>query len=398
MTRAGIIIILLFLVAMVASSIAYPWVLRFAKRHNIVDNPNARKLQRVPVPVLGSVAVYIGIVAGMLVMFLFWQEPVLIWGFFAMTVLMVIGIWDDIKDLPATLRFLIEIGIVLLHILMTGVYIDSLHGLFGIDELEPWVGIPFSVLCGVGIINAVNMIDGVDGYASGYGMMACLLFAVMFHSVWSIMMVGMAVIVGGALLPFFMHNVFGVRTKMFIGDGGTLMLGMLMVVFLFFALSSETNCSHLEEEHLYQPAMCLAVLCIPVFDTVRVMFMRILRGKSPFRPDKTHLHHLFIDMGFSHLGAALSILLANLTVVGLWFLSWQLGASEIVQSWVTVGLGILLTFVFYKVMKIQQNGGPLDDEGYPQGTALWHFACSIGSWSHMEKGKIWRSLRWLMDR
>ena len=398
MTKAGMIIILLFLVAIVASSIAYPRVLRFAKRHNIVDNPNARKLQRVPVPVLGSVAVYIGIVAGMVVLFLFSQEPVLIWGFFAMTILMVIGIWDDIKDLPATLRFLIEIGIVLLQILMTGVYIDSLHGLFGIDELEPWVGIPFSVLCGVGIINAVNMIDGVDGYASGYGMMACLLFAVMFHSVWSIMMVGMAVIVGGALLPFFMHNVFGVRTKMFIGDGGTLMLGMLMVVFLFFALSSETNCSKLEEEHLYQPAMCLAVLCIPVFDTVRVMFMRILRGKSPFRPDKTHLHHLFIDMGFSHLGAALSILMANLTVVGLWFLSWQLGASEIVQSWVTVGLGILLTFVFYKVMKIQQNGGPLDDEGYPQGTALWHFACSIGSLSHMEKGKIWRSLRWLMDR
>ena len=205
------IIILLFLVAMVAASIAYPWVLRFAKRHNIVDNPNARKLQRVPVPVLGSVAVYIGIVAGMGGLFLFSQEPVLIWSFFAMTVLMVIGIWDDMKDLPATLRFLIEIGIVLLHILMTGVYIDSLHGLFGIDELEPWVGIPFSVLCGVGIINAVNMIDGVDGYASGYGMMACLLFAVMFHSVWSIMMVGMAVIVGGALLPFFMHNVFGVR-------------------------------------------------------------------------------------------------------------------------------------------------------------------------------------------
>ena len=398
MTKAGMIIILLFLVAIVAAGIAYPRVLRFAKRHNIVDNPNARKLQRVPVPVLGSVAVYIGIVAGMLVMFLFSQEPVLIWGFFAMTVLMVIGIWDDIKDLPATLRFLIEIGIVLLHILMTGVYIDSLHGLFGIDELDPWVGIPFSVLCGVGIINAVNMIDGVDGYASGYGMIACLLFAVMFHSVWSMMMVGMAVIVGGALLPFFMHNVFGVRSKMFIGDGGTLMLGMLMVVFLFFALSSETNCSKLEEEHLYQPAMCLAVLCIPVFDTVRVMFMRILRGKSPFRPDKTHLHHLFIDMGFSHLGAALSILMANLTVVGLWFLSWQLGAPEIIQSWVTVGLGILLTFVFYKVMKTQQNGGPLDDEGYPQGTALWHFACRIGSLSHMEKGKVWRFLRWLMDK
>lgn len=318
MTYYRMVSILLFLTAMLVSSLAYPLVLYFAKRHNIVDNPDARKLQRVPIPVLGGVVVYAGVVAGMAVLFMFMKEPVLIWGFFAMTFLMIIGIWDDIKDLSANLRFLVEICIVLLFIRMTDVDIDSFHGLFGIDSLPSWFSIPFSVICGVGIINAVNMIDGVDGYSSGYGMMASLLFALTFHSVWSMTMVGMAVISAGALLPFFMHNVFGVRSKMFIGDGGTLMLGMLMVVFTFYALSSKTHCDQLGDMNLSLPALCLAVLCIPVFDTLRVMFMRILRGKSPFRPDKTHLHHLFIDMGFSHLGAALGILMVNLAVVGLW--------------------------------------------------------------------------------
>ena len=390
--------LLVFMVAIVVSTMAFPTVIRFAKRHNIVDNPNARKLQRVPVPILGGVVVYIGIVAGIIALFFFVKEPLLLWGLLAMTVLMVIGIWDDIKDLSATTRFIVEILMVTLFILMTDVYIDDFHGLWGVNQLSPWVGIPLSVFIGVGIINAVNLIDGVDGYSSGYVMLACGMFAWTFHTVWSIPMVSMAVIVTGALLPFFLHNVFGVRSKMFIGDGGTLMLGMLMVVFLFFALSSKTNCTQLEDSGICLAAMCLAVLCVPVFDTLRVMVMRILRGKSPFRPDKTHLHHLFIDMGFSHLGAALAILLMNTAVVVVWFLTWKLGASFDVQAYVVIGLGILVTFVFYKVMKTQQNSGPLDEEGFPQGTWLWHRFCSLGTLSHREKRRLWRFLRWLMDK
>ena len=397
MTYWEITATLVFLTAFLASSIAYPFVLRFARRHNIVDNPNARKLQRVPVPVLGGVVVYIGIVAGMMVLFLFMKEPMLVWGILAMTVLMILGIWDDMRDLPASLRFLLEIAIVLLFVLMTGIYVDDFHGLFGIGALKPWIGIPFSVFCGVTLINAFNVIDGGDGYSSGYGMMGCVLFTLLFHSVWSMTMVEMAMIAAGALFPFFMHNVFGVRSKMFIGDGGTLMLGMLMVVFVFATFSSKMPCSKLVEDNLGLHAMCEAVFCIPVFDTLRVFVMRIQRGKSPFRPDKTHLHHLFIDMGFSHLGAALSILILNLAVVGLWYLSWQLGASINVQAYIATGLGFLVTFVFYKVMRAQQNGGPLDEEGYPQGTALWHSFKYLGSLSHREKGRVWRFFRWLMD-
>ena len=398
MTSPRMISFLVFMVAIVISAIAYPIIFRFAKRYNIVDNPNARKLQRVPIPMMGGVVVYIGIIVGMIVLFLFLKESLLLWGLLAMTIMMLIGIWDDVKDLSASLRFLLEMAMVTLFIVMTDVYIDDFHGLWGVYELSPWFGIIFSVFVGVGIINAVNLIDGVDGYSSGFGMMACLMFALAFHSVWSITMVCMAVIVAGALLPFFLHNVFGMRSKMFIGNGGTMMLGMLMVVFLFFALSSKTRCNQLEEFGICLPAMCVAVMCVPVFDTLRVMTMRILRGKSPFRPDKTHLHHLFIDMGFSHLGAAIAILTMNVAVVTVWYLTWRLGASLDVQAYVVIGLGVIVTFVFYKVMKTHQNSGPLDEEGFPQGTRLWHQACYLGTFSHREDNRIWRFLRWLMDK
>ena len=158
-----ILALLVGLVAMVISSCVFPVALRFAKKHGIVDNPNARKLQRVPVPVFGGVVVYMGILTGGLMLQMLIPNVLLLWGMVAMTVMMVIGTWDDIKDLSATLRFAIEILLVGGFIALTGVYIDDLHGLWGINALSPWVGIPLSIFAGVGVINAVNLIDGVDG-------------------------------------------------------------------------------------------------------------------------------------------------------------------------------------------------------------------------------------------
>ena len=391
------IAILVFAVSMLMSAVAYPRVLKFAKNHDVVDNPNARKLQRRPVPVLGGMVVYTGILCGALLLSVFVEEKLVLWGMIGMSVMFVVGMIDDMKPLSASFRFVLEVVLVTVFILQTDIYIDDLHGLWGIHQLEPWAAYPISIISGVGLINAVNLIDGVDGYSSGYGMLACLCFAILFWSVWSQVMVCLALIVAGALLPFFMHNVFGIRSKMFIGDGGTLMLGMLMTVFVFYAASSRSRCVMLEADGVGLAALIVAVMCIPSFDTVRVMVMRILRGRSPFKPDKTHLHHLFIDMGFSHLGAAASILLMNLMVVLVWMLTWKLGASYDVQMYVVLLLGSLVTFGFYKLMKIQQNGGPLDEDGYPTGTPLWHAFCHLGKMSHREKGRVWRFFRWLMD-
>ena len=391
------IAVLVGLVALVTSVVAFPFALRFAKKHGIVDNPNARKLQRVPVPVFGGVVVYSGILVGGLVLMTLMPNATLTWGLLGMTVMMIIGTWDDIRGLSVAIRFLIEILLVLVFIFSTGVYIDDMHGLLGVHNLDPWVGIPLSVFAGVGIINAVNLIDGVDGYSSGYGMMACTCFAIAFWAVWSPVMVCMAIVIIGALLPFFLHNVFGQKSRMFIGDGGSLMLGMVVMVMVFFSMSSMGSLDGMELNNVCIPAFVLAVSCIPIFDTLRVMSMRILRGKSPFSPDKTHLHHLFIDMGFSHLGAALFILFINQMVVLAWLLTWKMDWSINAQFFAVVILGILVTFGFYKFMKMQQNGGPVDAEGYPEGTAFWYAMCKVGNWTHKEKKRSWTIMRNLMD-
>ncbi len=389
--------VLVIAVALVTSMTVFPWALRYAKGHGIVDNPNVRKLQRVPVPVFGGIVVYSGILAGGLVLAAFMWSWVMVYGLIGMTIMMMIGMWDDQKDISAMLRFAIEIGLVSAFIALTGVYIDDFHGLWGINAIDPWFGIPFSVFVGVGIINAVNLIDGVDGYSSGYGMMACTLFGLCYWTVWSPTMTFMTMIVIGALLPFFMHNVFGQKSRMFIGDGGTLMLGMFMTVCTFYALSSTQPCDKLDAQGLSLTAFTMAVLCVPIFDTLRVMTSRILRGKSPFKPDKTHLHHLFIDMGFSHLGAALFILMLNFMVVLIWLASWKLGASVDVQTYIVAVLAFLVTFGFYKFMKVQQNGGPVDKEGYSQGTWFWHWMCELGYHTHRENKRTWRVLKRIMD-
>jgi UDP-N-acetylmuramyl pentapeptide phosphotransferase/UDP-N-acetylglucosamine-1-phosphate transferase len=345
---------------------------------------------------MGGVAVYAGILAGCLAMWFLIDRASISWSLMAITTMLVLGVWDDMKNLPAVPRLIVQFGIVGGYMALTGYHIHNFYGLFGIHEISLWVGIPLSLVGGVGIINAINMIDGIDGYSSGYGIMACTCFAVLFiftgPPVWS----SLAVIVTAALIPFFFHNVFGVKSKMFIGDGGTMMLGLLMSIFAIGALSMR-RCPELEAHGIGVIAVPLAVLCIPIFDTLRVMTARMLRGRSPFKPDKSHLHHLFIDMGFSHLGAALFILLINLMVVLSWLLSWHLGASIDMQFYIVVGLGLLVTFGFYRFMKYQQGGGPVDEEGYPLGTALWHAMCKLGAHTRREDRRSWRMMRYLVD-
>ena len=389
-------LIIMALLSLTVTTVVYPFVLRHALGHHIVDNPNERKIHRQPIPVMGGVVVYAGILAGSLAMALLIKGASISWSFMALTTMLVLGVWDDMKSLSAVLRFFIQMGIVGGYIALTNNYIWSLHGLFGVHELSLWIGIPLSLVAGVGIINAINMIDGIDGYLSGYGIMSCGCFAALYimtgQQVWS----SLAVIVVAALIPFFMHNVFGVKSKMFVGDGGTMMLGFIMTIFALGAFSLH-KAPLLEEQGMGIAAFTLAVLCIPVFDTLRVMTARIWKGHSPFKPDKTHLHHLFIDMGFSHLGAAVTILSMNFLVILTWYLLWKAEASINLQTYVVVLLGITMTFGFYSFMRNQQHSGPIGSDGQPQGTPLWHSFCSLGRRSHIETGRLWNFLQRMVD-
>lgn len=374
--------------ACVIVTLIYPFVLRYAIRHNIVDNPNARKLQRTPVPVFGGVAVFMGVLPAVVITGIFFNDfPTTTVNLCAITVMLAIGVWDDRRDISAIFRFIVEIMIVFLMMLATGCFIDDFHGLWGIHDIPEYVAWPLSIFAGVGIINAINLIDGVNGYSSGYVIVSCLLFAAFFFHCGMITLAGLALIGVGALIPFFLHNVFGGKSKMFIGDGGTLMMGTAIAFFVAYCLSSSSTVKELEARNFGLIAFTLAVLSITVFDTLRVMSVRMLRHLSPFHPDKTHLHHLFIDMGFSHSGTTMAILSMNITTVLIWFLSWKLGASINLQTYIVVALGILNTFVFYKFMKVQAA----------RDSRIYRFMCSLGSLTHIGNTRFWKFMRDTVD-
>ena len=366
----------------------HPKVLKIAIMKNLVDNPDARKLQRNPVPVMGGIAVFFGILIGLCTSQTIFENANVFMLVSAMMIMLYTGTIDDIIDLTPTIRFVIEILIVLWLIVINESSINSFWGLWGVGVIPDWVAWPLTVFAAVGIINAVNLIDGVNGLSSGFCFMASTLFAIMFYYSGNTVMCTLAVSASGAIVPFFLHNVFGKSTKMFIGDGGTLVIGTMMSMFVISILDENSLSASYALKGMGLIPFTLAILAVPIFDTLRVMSTRMLHGSSPFHPDKTHLHHMFIDLGFSHVGTTVSILSLNFLIVATWFLSYKLGASVEVQLYIVLALSIMVTFVFYNFAKRQIA---------KQGKALVFFK-KIAKSMQFEKKGIWEFAQKTIDK
>ena len=365
----------------------HPYILKVAITKNIVDNPDARKLQRVPVPVLGGLNVVFGVLTGVMAFNLFGNFYDLFPVFASIIIILIIGLMDDMISLTPRVRFVVEIILVLFLIFTTGYQINDFHGLWGLQEVPLYLSVPLTIVASVGIINAINLIDGVDGYSSGYSIVSCALFGTMFYALDNIRMVTLAAIVATSLVPFFFHNVFGKHSKMFIGDAGTLSLGIVFSMFVATILSMTPGGKPVDPNMGLVP-FTLAVLCVPVFDTLRVMSARMYRGKSPFHPDKTHLHHLFIELGFSHIGTTISIITANLLVVLSWFVAYRCGLSVDVHLYIVVALGIVITFIFYPFTKRQIQ----------KDTAYYRALHRLGQATQIKRTGFWLFLQKWVDK
>lgn len=344
-------IIIPFFTALLLVGWIHPRLVKIALLKNIVDNPDARKLQRTPVPVLGGVAVFFGVVIAIGCMSSVVDCSGLPVVIMAMMAMLYTGTMDDILSLSPGLRFVIEIVVVLLLIFVGGYCIDDFHGLWNIGRFSYWCAVPLTVVAAVGIINAINLVDGVNGLSSGYCIMACLIFGTLFFLAGEAPMTILAAVSVGALIPFFLHNVFGKTSKMFIGDGGTLVMGVVMSVFVIAILQNGSRVAAYVNPNVGLVPFTLAVLSVPVFDTLRVMLTRILKGTSPFRPDKTHLHHMFIDLGCSHVATTLAILGVNMFVVLCWWALEASGFSIAVQLYAVIAVSLLVTSGLYHFMQ-----------------------------------------------
>lgn len=380
--------LVLFLIAMVVTYLVYWPILRIAKEKNVVDNPDARKLQRVPIPVLGGAAVFFGIVVGLCFFKTMLSFTCLFAVLTAMIVMLYVGIIDDINNLPALLRLIIEVTVMTLLIFGTHYAMCNFQGLWGLDLIPTVFSVPFSVFVMVGIINAINMIDGIDGMVSAYCIMACTLFGIVFFLEHEYSMAALAAVTVGALIPFFLHNVFGRQSKMFMGDGGTMMLGTVLSSMAIAMCKYRVGDYHcLINGQFGVLSFTLAVLSVPIFDTLRVMSFRIVNGHSPFHPDKTHLHHYFIELGFSHIATTMTELALNLLVIASWVLAWNLGAPVDIQMYTVIGVSLLVTFGLSFLLKFSiKRRSTL---GQPANTA--------GSTTYFENKSFWIKLQNLFD-
>ena len=331
MTNPINFVILVFLIALCLAWLVYYPVLGFARRHDIYDNPDERKLQRNPVPVLGGLVVAIGTLVAIQFAWTAIDCRSIIAVEAAMLIMLVLGTTDDLKGLSPAFRFTVQIAVAIGLMLANGYSIDNLHGLWGVYEFSPWIAWPLTIFAVCGIINAINLIDGVNGLSSGICIMALGFYGMETFFMYDYARACLALAAMGALIPFFIHNVFGYRSRMFIGDGGTMMLGILLSDFVISIMHDGFGGSLVEGGNEFcTVAFVVAVLAIPLGDTLRVMTMRILRGQSPFHPDKTHLHHAFIKYGFTHLETSLMEIILNAGIVGLWWLMYK---SHFPQHW-----------------------------------------------------------------
>ena len=344
-------IIVVFLISILVASMVHQPVLRYAKKHNFYDNPEARKLQREPIPVMGGFVVFVGALVGSLCYWFKYDCLSIVPIQLAMLMMLIIGAWDDVRKISPGLRLVLEILIVTALALGNNYLINDFHGLWGRHDISPWVAWPLTIIGCVGIINAINMVDGIDGLSSGICIMAFGFYSWMFFKGHDFVRAALGVSIVGALIPFFIMNVFGKRSKMFIGDAGTMMLGIALCDMVMAMLTKDSVCAKkYDGTDFCLIAFAYAVLSVPVCDTLRVILGRISRGESPFHPDKTHLHHAFIDYGFHHLETSLLEIMLNMLII-LCFaifaksylsMQWQLYGTVVASIAVCFGLYWLL--------------------------------------------------------
>ena len=327
-----------------------PLVIRIAKKKDFVVRPNKRMSHTGEVPNIGGLDIYFSV---MLSYLLFDYSQIAHNQFFLIGIaaIMAIGFIDDVLVLTPLSKLLGETFAGIAMIGFSDLRITHLHGIFGINEIGIIPSYLISLFVLIAIINAINLIDGIDGLASGLGMLYCLFFAFYFHLVGSTSWSILAICMIGALAVFFIYNVFGHREKIFMGDSGSLLLGYLLTAFIF--RFCEQNAYHVIPEAYHMnaaPAVAICVLTVPIFDTIRVSLTRIKQHRSPFKPDKNHIHHLLLRTGLNHIQTTCVLLSISVLFIGLAILgrNWNIWILLIADFSLATAMTLLLWQIINK--------------------------------------------------
>jgi len=336
-----------------------PSIVEMAEKKSLVAEPGSRTSHEKSVPNLGGIAIFIGFIISYLLFLKTAYFPTFQFLLAGALILFFVGFKDDITHISPFKKFFGQVVAAWIVISFGNIRITNLHGFFGIYEMQESLSYMISMITVIGITNCFNLMDGIDGLSAGLGILASFAFGIWFYLVGDFDWVMLAAGLAGSLFTFSYFNVFGRLNKIFMGDTGSLTLGFMMsVIAIHF---NQMNINQAIPYHIHAaPAVSIGILMIPIFDTLRVMLFRLVRRRSPFDPDKTHIHHHLLSLGLSHLNATLVLLGISLIFIVTAFLLKDLTVFMALISLFALAMVKSIVTWWLSRKKQQKTPGPAD--------------------------------------
>ncbi len=316
-------------IAFTITFLAIPVIINVAEMKKLYDMPDARKIHQVAITPLGGIGIFAGFVFGCLLTINFKYSSEFQYFIAATMVIFFLGLKDDILVISPIKKFIGQVLAAFLIIYYGRIQIRSMHGFFGIHELPEMFSLLISYFSVIVIINSFNLIDGVDGLAGTLGLMSSALFGIYFLSAGMEPYYVLAFSLCGSLIAFLIFNFQ--PAKIFMGDTGSLLIGVVNAI-LALKFIDPGNGPESVNPIESSPAIGFTILMIPLLDTLRVFAIRMFKRRSPFSPDRNHIHHLLLDRGLSHRTITLLLVAVNASMVVFVYLARSLGCTILILS------------------------------------------------------------------
>ncbi len=312
----------------IVTLISIPVILTIAKEKKLVDLPNNRKVHITPIPSLGGVGIFGGFALGCLICTSFSHTPEFQFFLAAVLVVFFFGLKDDILIISPVKKLFGQLMAAFLVVYKGGLRFSDFYGVFDLNISNPVYGFILTFFTVIVIMNAFNLIDGIDGLAASLGLMVSVFLGLYFLKTGFISYAVLSFSLTGSLAAFLIFNFH--PAKIFMGDVGSQLIGLvssiLVVKFIIVAPANPVWSVSIS------PALGISILIIPLLDTLRVFTIRIWNKKSPFVADRIHIHHILLDKGLSHRNITFSLLAFNMLIVALVYISRSLGNGWLIFS------------------------------------------------------------------
>jgi UDP-N-acetylmuramyl pentapeptide phosphotransferase/UDP-N-acetylglucosamine-1-phosphate transferase len=370
-----IMIILGFLMAYGITWFTVPSIVNIARLKGLCSVPNGRTSHIGATPNLGGIALFVALVLSTVIFAGAYFKFELRYIISGLIIVFFIGIKDDILIIDPYKKLAGQILAVILIVVFAKIRITNLYGLFHIGQLPYVASILLTVFVFIVIINGFNLIDGIDGLASGIGILTSSVFGIWFWMTGNIAYTILSFSFVGTLTAFFYFNVFGKKNKIFLGDTGSMVIGFVVGVLACRFLQLELVAQE-TAKIVSAPTVVCGILIVPLFDSLRVFILRIIQGKSPFKADRQHIHHRLLQLGYTHLQATLILIGVNIFFIVLSYLLREIGIIWLMG--VIVGLASLMSYIV--VTSARKRNKKAIDLGY-----AYYYALEI--WNETNKSK-----------